>query len=69
MNQKNMTNEIRYAKGQCDICEKLANIRMPVAGFGASASYLCTSCIEQRQIVVLLECVEKFDIKTEAVVP
>ncbi|MHB8547541.1 MAG: hypothetical protein ACYDAJ_12330 [Nitrosotalea sp.] len=66
MNQKNITNEIQYARGQCDICEKLANIRIPVAGSGASVSYLCISCIEERQIAVLLEYVEKFDIKTEA---
>jgi hypothetical protein len=66
MNQKNTTNEIQYAKGQCDICEKPANIRIPVAGSGVSVSYLCIRCIEKKQIAVLLEYVEKFDIKTEA---
>jgi len=66
MNQENMANEIRYAEGQCEMCEQHANIRIPVAGSGASVSYLCISCIEERQIAVLLEYVEKFDIKTEA---
>ena len=66
MNQENITNEIRYAEGQCEMCGQHANIRIPVAGSGVNVSYLCISCIETRQIAVLLEYVEKFDIKTEA---
>lgn len=66
MNQQNMVNEIQYAQGQCEICEQHAHIRIPVGGSGANVSYLCIRCIEERQIAVLLEYVEKFDIKTEA---
>jgi len=55
-----------YNKGICESCDFNTNIRIPIAGSGVGAAYLCIRCIEERQIKVLPEYIEKFHIKTEA---
>lgn len=50
----------------CEICEEKKDILVPKAGSGVEVSYLCKDCIEERQIEILQEYIEKYDIKTEA---
>lgn len=51
--------------GLCEICETMKDILVPIAGSGVEVSYICKQCIEERQISILLEYAEKYDIKTE----
>ncbi len=55
-----------YFSGECDSCEKKSKIRIPIAGSGVQVAYLCIPCIEERQIRILPEFIERFNVRTES---